>query len=198
MRWVKFLLLTVSLILGLFLSSRIVSASEGTVELRSTTNEDYRCFAASLRMQDQNFRLLVSCRDLVYPVDTNIFSYTIWATPSDGGNAIKLGELGLGKVELRTKEAFTGLFVTTEQNSRTRTPSGNTVMTGSVSPLSFLDRPTTPTPTEEAEGQEIAGEAKELTTRQKLVLALRRAGLVIFLAFLSAIGLVFVLARSRR
>lgn len=185
-------------IIGLFLLAKTTFASEGTVELRSTTDKDYRCFAASLLMENASYKVIVSCRDLIYPPQPDLFTYIIWATPLDEGNPVKFGELGIGKASFETKESFSNLFVTTERNRGVRRPEGQVVMRGSVESITFLDRPTTPTPTPSTTEQEGEPAKAELTTGQKLTLALRRAGLVIFLALAATVGLVFILTRPKR
>jgi len=117
-------------------------ASEGTVELRNTIGDNARCWASSVLMPDQTFKLLVSCRDVIYPGGTDIFNYTVWSNPISGGNPERLGELGVGKVELKTKNAFTGLFVTREKESRPRSPEGTVVMRGNVRDITFLSSAT--------------------------------------------------------
>lgn len=173
-----------------------VSASEGTFELRSTSGEDTRCFVASLQMQDLNYRILASCRNLIYPASENIFSYMLWATPSEGGNPIKLGPLGFGKAEFKTNKAFSELYVTTEQNPNTRTPAGTIVMRGILQPISFLERATTPTPAPQGQREETPS-AQGTSTTDKLLLGLKRAGLVSLLALVAVIALVFVVTRGR-
>src|SRR3989344_285347 len=189
---------------GLFFLAEKVRASEGTVELRSTTVEPYRCWAASVRMQNQEYRIPFTCKYLIYPADENIFNYVVWATPKEGGNSVKLGTLGLGKGEFKTKKTFTGLFVTTEASKETKTPQGQTVMKGDITPVEFLEEASTPTPTPgEEEKEKISEEEKtetpqeNLTTRQKLLLALRRAGIAALVALVAIIGLIFVVTRSR-
>lgn len=180
-----------------FLFPNLVKASEGTIELRSTTADDYRCFAASLKMQDGTYHIPISCRDLIYPAGPDIFSYVVWANLVGGGNPLRLGSLGFGKAEFKTKTAFTTLFVTTETSSKTKTPQGQVVMRGVVQPITFLERPTTPTPA--PEGEEVAApEVQKLSTRERLLLGLRRAGLAALLALVALVGLVFVLTRGRR
>lgn len=184
--------------LSLFFIYKKAYASEGIFELRSTTKENIRCFVASLMMQDFNFRILVSCRDLIYPAEPTIFNYILWATPKEGGNSIKLGELGKGRVDFKTNKAFTSLFVTTEQNINTKSPGGNVVMRGSLQPITFLERPTTPTPS--LAGQKEVSEetqAQKLSTKDRLITGLKRAGLVSLLALVAVIGLVFVITRGR-
>lgn len=200
-------LLAISVFLFLFLAESVF-ASEGEIFLRSTTGETYRCWASSIRMQDGQFRISFSCRNLVYPAGENIFSYVAWAQPTDGGNTIRLGVLGLGKGIFTTRRAFTSMFVTTEENRDARNPTGQTVMRGVAEPIAFLEEAPTPTPApgeqpgaEEPEQmqQEMAEEEmpEELTTREKLFLALRRAGLAALFALVALIGLIFVVTRSR-
>jgi hypothetical protein len=180
-----------------------VKATEGTIELTSQTNEPYKCYAASLRMQNLEYRILFSCRYLIYPVDETIFNYVMWATPRDGGNPLRLGALGLGKGEFKTKTPFSSLFVTTESKRDTKTPTGTVVMRGSVRAIEFLEVETAPSPVpspdSEEEGEEIAEEEvkQELTTREKLVLALKRAGIAALFALVALVGIIFVVSKSR-
>jgi len=180
---------------------KLSHASEGTTEVRSITNEDYRCFASSLLLLNKDYKILVSCRDLIYPPEPNVYSYVMWGTKVDATDTVKLGELGVGKAEFTTKEAFSNLFVTVEPNPRTRAPTGNVVMQGTIEPLAFLDRPISPTPT--IEGGKLTGQPEEeikittLSTRERLFLGLRRAGLVSLLALVAIIGLIFVITRAR-
>src|SRR3990172_7673898 len=194
------------IIVGLFIFVKEIVASEGTVELRSTGTEPYRCFVASIRLKNLEYRVPFSCRNLIYPADENIFNYTMWATPVDGGNPVKLGALALGKGEFKTKTTFSNLFVTIERSSGTKTPTGRVVMRGDVMPIEFLEEVETSTPTPEEELEEITpgeeGEVEQetqeqLTTRQKFVLALRRAGIAALFALIALIGLIFVITRSR-
>src|SRR3990172_8158779 len=186
-----------------FFPVKRVFASEGTIELRSTTDEPYRCWASSIRMQNQEYRIPFSCKYLIYPADENIFNYVVWATPKEGGNPIKLGTLGLGKGEFKTKKTFTGLFVTTEMSKETKTPQGQTVMRGEIKEVEFLEEAATPTPTPAEEEEAVSEEEKveapvqALSTRQKLLFALRLAGIAALVALVAIIGLIFVVTRSR-
>jgi hypothetical protein len=179
-------------------------ASEGTVEIGSITGANYRCFAASLLMQDLNFTMLVSCRDLIYPAEPDIFNYVLWAQPIEDKNPVKLGTLDFGKKEFRINKPFSSLFITTEQNPGVRSPEGNVVMQGQVRAINFLetaqptiDRTPTETPETVKEEESTKTETKQLTTREKLFLALRRAGIAALFAFIALLGLIFVVTRSR-
>lgn len=186
----------------LFLTD-IVSASQGTVELLSQTNDPTKCFAVSLRMQNLEYRILFSCQYLIYPVDDTVFNYTMWAQPKDGGKTVKLGAVGLGKGEFKTKTAFSSLFVTTEKDSKTKTPEGKVVLRGNVEPIKFLEEELTPTPTltpqeEQENGEEVQEEeASPMTTKDKLLLALKRAGIAALFALVALIGVIYVVSRSR-
>lgn len=191
-----------TLIAFIFLASQ-AEASDGTFEIRSLTGEPYKCFAASVRMQNLEYRILFTCQNLIYPAGENIYNYIAWATPKEGGNSIKLGALGLGKGEFKTKTPFVSIFITTESNSKTKTPSGNVVMRGEVQPLIFMEEETTPTPTltpeeKEEKGEEIQEEVtSQLSTKDKLILALKRAGIAALFALVALIGVIFVVSRSR-
>lgn len=202
MRLLKLIIISSVFLIGAFWAANPSLASEGTVELRSSNDQDYRCFVASLLMENSKYKVLVSCRDLIYPPQPDLFTYIMWATPLGGVKAVKLGELGVGKADFETKDAFSNLFVTVEQNRNARTPSGQVVMSGNVQGISFLDRPTTPTPTpegvagEEEKPEEIV-KAGQLSTKDKLILAMKRAGIIVFLGLVAVIGLIFVLTRPK-
>ena len=202
-----FLALGIITIAGFFLLTTQTFASEGLVELRSTTREASRCFASSILMQDQNFNVLVSCRELIYPAGNTVFTYVLWAQPVDGGNPKRLGELGYGRLSARTNVPFNQLFVTTETTGNVGKPGGPVVMRGNVSPITFLDRSTTPTPTSATTinsgttGTPEPGASLTPTpgesTGSKIATAFKRAGLAALLALLAIIGLVFAITRSK-
>lgn len=178
---------------------KTIQASEGISKIRSVSGGTFRCFLSSLQTQTLKYKILVSCRDLLYPANTGAYSYVMWANPEDGGKPDKLGPLGLGKAEFETKKAFTSVFVTTETNDKVRTPSKTVVMRGTLEPLAFLDKPsaTAPTPTDKPSlGPE---NGQETSSQNRLATALKRAGLVIALAGLFIVIIfLFVLTRSRR
>lgn len=200
-----FPVLSILLLIGV-LTTTNVKASEGLIELRSTTGESYRCFAASIGAGGQ-FRVPITCRDLIYPIEPGINHYVLWANRVDGGNNIKFGRLEFGQKNFNTNQSFSSMFVTAERNGDVRQPEGRVVMQGNVQPITFLDRPTTPTPVPETQTiDEEAGNGEavdkdeiveELTTRDKLITGLKRAGIVAFFALIALVGLIFVITRSR-
>lgn len=193
-----------SLAFLIFLTDKVF-ASEGYVELRSTTKEPYRCWASSIRMQNLEYKIPFTCKYLIYPADENVFNYVVWITSKSDGKIQRLGTLGLGRGEFKTKTPFTNMFVTTESKKDTKSPGTNTVMRGEVKQIAFLEEEVSPTPTpEEEEGvkeegaeEEKAQEVAQLSTREKLVLALKRAGVAALLALVAIVGLIFVVTRSR-
>ncbi|OGY16590.1 MAG: hypothetical protein A2785_03285 [Candidatus Chisholmbacteria bacterium RIFCSPHIGHO2_01_FULL_49_18] len=133
--------------LCLLVLAKPAQASEGTTQLTSTTGSPARCFVSSVLLKDLNFRVLVSCRDLTLPPAADAFVYSVWATSAENGRPFKLGDLDVGKGEFRTSTAFTEVFITQEQSSRSRSPS-ETILRGAMQPISFLEGPApAPTPT---------------------------------------------------
>lgn len=194
--------LTISIIsLAIFLAFNIkidsVRASEGTVELESATTDNYKCYASSIQMMDLTYSVLLTCRNLLYPAGEDIFNYTLWATPTDGKNPVKLGALGLGRASFKTKVSFSNLFVTIEKNSKNKTPSGTTVMKGDVEKITFLDEEVKPTSPQEEEPEEEITPTPSRSARDRLVSGLKRAAIVSLIALGSLIGLVFILTRKR-
>lgn len=145
----RFLFLFIAILtLGFFyfFPSRAAHASEGTVELQSTTGQASRCLVTSVLMTDLNYTLLTSCRDLIYPPAVDLFTYVVWSSPLQAGQkSVRLGELAFGKSEFRTNLAFSSLFVTAEQTGGVNSPSGIVVMQGQVQPVIFLAGPPKPT-----------------------------------------------------
>jgi len=135
----KFLATLFFLTLVALLSARPLRASEGTAELTSTKGEPMRCHATSVLMKDFNYKIVVSCRDLIYPPKPDIFNYMLWVQPEEGNKPERLGELGVGKAEFKTETKFSALFVTLEKSDRPRTPEGERVLEGSIQTINFLD-----------------------------------------------------------
>ncbi len=202
----RYLLIFSAFLVFFSASSKIARASEGTIEMRSSTREAYRCYASSVLMQDQNYTILVSCRELIYPAGNEVFSYVLWAQPADGSAPRRLGELGYGRLQARMNVPFTSLFVSTEANPGVGKPTGPIVMRGDVTPIRFLDRATTPTPTSiNASGDTSSSDTSTTltptpggqSTTSKIGTAFKRAGLAALLALLALIGLVFAITRAR-
>lgn len=125
----------------------------------------------------------------------------MWATPADGGKQIKLGPLGFGKGSFQTNKPFTQLFVTVEKNKQAVSPSGPIVMSGSLEKIDFLEESPTPTPKgfrEEEVEKPKEEEKKPLSTREKLAIGLKRAGIIALFALIALIGLIFAVTRARR
>jgi hypothetical protein len=120
----------------LFLSAGVTSASEGNTTLQSIIGGDSTCDAKSALMADNRYTILITCKDLLYPPTSDTNAYVVWATPTGGGSAFRLGALGFGRAEFKTQNPFSALFVTRErvnnQNlSRLKDP-GAVVMRGTV------------------------------------------------------------------
>jgi hypothetical protein len=191
MRFFKFFLITSLFLALLLVVAKPVRASEGIIELKSTSGQAARCFVLSAYMADGQFSLLTVCRDLIYPSQPTALIYTLWAAPMDGGNPIKLGELGVGKILAKSKEPFTGLFVTNESNTKARQPEGPIVMQGPVQAVPFLQGvpafEPTPTLTEEEQAAQPTPAKKTTADRFKSIQGVLQ-GVFIFVL----IGLVLV------
>ncbi len=195
----------ITLVILLIIPSDSV-ASEGTIELRSTGNEPYRCYAASIRMLEPEYRILFTCKFILYPAEEDVFNYIMWANPIEGTRPVKLGLIGQGRGEFKTRVPFTNLFVTTEVSRDAKTPTGRVVMTGGVNKIMFLEevQEYEPTPTLSAQEKEtsptptgIAGSQTGATTRDKILTAFKRAGVAAVVAIIALVGLIFVITRSR-
>jgi hypothetical protein len=202
----KFLIITTSAILSVALFFAIatkVTASEGIFELESTTRDSFRCFVASLLLENRKYKVIITCRNLIYPPNEELFSYMLWANSATDNKTVRLGSLGIGKATFDTNKAFNHLFVTIEKDKKVKTPTGTVVMKGDLQKLDFLESAQTSTPTEEladengAEEEMQEEEQQPLSTRDKLLTGLKRAGLIAFIALVTLIGLIFVVSRSR-
>lgn len=191
----------------LFSFTKKANASEGIFELKSITDQPTRCFATSFLFENRKYKIILGCRDLIYPPEADLFTYVLWASPIEGGKDLRLGTLGFGKGLYETTRAFNKLFVTIEQKKQITKPSNNIVMRGNLEKIDFLENSPTPTPTPKVtelekeidkESKEKIPEQKPLTTRQKLVIGLKRAGIVAFLALIVLTGLIFVVTRARK
>ena len=199
MKFVKPLLLITAFFLVLTFPKQ-VGASDGTVELISTTNKDYRCFAASLLMQNNSYTIVTSCRDLLYPGDEKVINYVVWVNPKEGGAPIRLGVLGYGKAQYNTKTPFSSMFVSVEENPNVKEPSGTIVMRGNVKPIGIFETTPTKTPENTQEGQDTTTtqtQTEKPSTRDRIVTGLKRAGIASVFALVAVLGLVFILTRPR-
>lgn len=197
-------------VVGLFSTIKDVSASEGLIPMRSLTDDTYRCYSTSILMQDFNYLVSVTCRDLIYPANDSILYYVLWATPVGGGSPVRLAELGLGRISFKTKTQFRNLFVTIENNPKARTPSKEVVIKGDLETISFLERPTSITITQapsdlsptQSELTPTSAEQNEkvdekVSSKDKLFVAMQRAGIVAGVVLVILVGVIFAVSRAR-
>ncbi len=143
--------------LSLLLTAGKVQASEGTVELTGTT--DARCFASSILTKNFQYKVIISCQNLIYPAGEGKFAYILWSVPNSGGS-LKLGALSVGKAEFTTKSAYSQLFVTAESNTKVRNPSNDVIMRGSVQPIPLLTSGQAQVPETQVTSPEATGPAE--------------------------------------
>jgi hypothetical protein len=140
MKKINLVIISAILFFVAFISAaKPIRASEGTFEIVSTKGTSTRCFASSVLMTNFEYKIIVSCRDLVYPPSSNAFSYVLWANPTEGEGVIKLGGLGFGKTGFKTNRAFSSMFVTVEKSGGVKAPSQNIVMRGQGKAIQFLE-----------------------------------------------------------
>lgn len=205
MKRVKLLAIAFFVAAALLLSLKPAHASEGTAELSSPTQKA-RCFVSSVLLKDFNHKLVVSCRDLVYPPAQNLFSYILWINPQGGGNPQKLGELGVGKADFGTNTTFTELFVTSETNDRVRSPSNRVIMRGSLQPITHLEGEVEAAvaPPEREEPAEEFGEiiaeptpTPTIAPQPGVLGGIRRVGLIAIIALFIIVLIIAAITRSR-
>ena len=179
-----------------------VRASEGTFTLRNRVGENARCFATSILMQDRNYNILVSCRDILYPGGTNVFNYVVWGAPVDGGDPFRLGTVDLGKVQFKTKTPFNNLFVTKENDARPRSPVGTVVMSGNLEIIDFLDNAgnssvsiTSPVSNQELGEPEITPTPTPAPRNIGRIIA--AGGVLAFIAIFGVVLVIFVITRRK-
>lgn len=178
----------------IFVGSKAAQASEGIFELRNRVGEQARCVSYSVLMQDQNYEILVSCRDILYPGGTSVFSYVLWGVPTNGGNHFRLGTLGLGKESFKTKTPFSSLYVTKEPTSNPRTPTGTIVMQGNLQINELLDTPQSAPEVSELESPTPSPVATPGSRNLGRIFA--AGGILAFIAIFGVILVIFVITRK--
>lgn len=192
MKLLKSFIIVVFTLAALSFAVSSASASEGVVELQSTTSQGSRCFVSSILTDDFEYKMVVSCRGLIYPPAPDMFSYVLWSVKTENGKTEKIGELGAGKGEFSTDKAFSSLFVTKERDEwGARSPSDLIVMRGQVQPIGFLEGPVpAPLVAPEEEGERTTEELqkeKVATASGGLMAGIRRAVLT-FLLVIFTVG----------
>lgn len=196
-------ILVSTFVFGLFsmLTPKVSFASQGIFELRNQVGEDARCHVTSGVMEDQIYNILTICQDILYPGGTEVYHYVTWATPIDGGNAVRLGELGLGRKLFKTNQAFSNIFVTKELQANPRSPSGQVVMRGNLTPITFLGngQPTIAPSDTESELGEASPSPSPVTrvasTGRNIFRIIAAGGIVAFLGLFGVILIIFVISR---
>jgi len=195
----RFLIVTFLLTLVALLSAKPLRASEGTAELTSTKGEPMRCHATSVLMEDFNYKIVVSCRDLIYPPKPDVFNYMLWVQPEEGNNPERLGELGVGKAEFKTETKFSMLFVTLEKSVRPRTPEGERILEGSVQAIKFLDEGTDGriVPKDIPDRLEVTPTPTPRPAARNIVTRILGTGLIILAVVVAVIFVVYLVTKRR-
>jgi hypothetical protein len=148
----------------LLLGAETAWANEGVASL-SGPDTNAQCFSASVLVDEEDYRLVMTCRNLIVPPETERLFYYAWARrvgaePVEGertglagfgrGAFIPLGGITRGKLSARIREAFEEVLITAETVARPREPNlDETVVSGLMQPISFeeVTEVLQPTPT---------------------------------------------------
>ena len=184
-------------VMGLVMAGR-VGASEGTAEIYSLRGRPERCFLASILMQDGKYKVMISCRDLIFPPDQGVYGYVLWAYPADGGDPVKLGSIGVGKGLYTMPVSFSGVYVSEDKpvvRQGVKRIFPDPLMRGTMEALAIWtsDRVSLPTPTLEPTPTPVSGGGAEGGTAQTI--GERLGGwFTRVLGVLFAVGILVVLA----
>lgn len=192
------ILLTTTFSVLFLLSAQKALASEGDFDLKNRIGTSATCSGWGQFMQDLKYHLLISCRNITYPGGVEVVNYVLWATPLSGGNAVRIGELGLGKGQFTTKEAYSTLFVTIERDKGVRTPTGQVVMQGPITARPNLVSNATPEPAgQQPNPTEGAPTATPIATArpQSGIARFVTGGIVAFIALFAVIFVLFIITR---
>lgn len=196
-------MLKLTLVFVLFilsLTSR-VSANEGVIQMESLDQSGAKCFVVSTLLADFQYKMLINCRGLKYPISQNLFQYVMWADHGEG-NPTRLGTLGVGKREFSSPKAFNRLFVTKESGSEPRDPSEFLYMSGGVAGIAFLDGagPEVAQATPEPTSTPVIAPIVDTTTQPNIGVGsvIRVLGIAVLVIVVLVIVIAFVSASRRR
>lgn len=160
----------VVLVLSMVLASS-ADASEGLMELKNNQGGSARCFAVSVLMRDYKYKILLSCRGLVYPAPAgaDLFSYVLWVQESGSDKVQKLGEVGVGRGEFSINKPFSQMFITQERDAGVRKPAETVIMQGEVKPIEMLETVQEPKTGETEVGNERIQDNAFMTKGQEVV-----------------------------
>lgn len=164
-------------VLGLFVIVKGAVANEGIVNLRGMGKS--ACFAVSMYI-DGNYRVMMSCRELVTAISPEKNRYIVWYEDTFG-KIKNVAEIINGKMNSIVPVRFVKLFVTTEENDFPMKPSADVILSGYVQPIDFgkdipggvvlttvtptVEVTPTPTPTKEIKATPTARATAVITPR---------------------------------
>lgn len=189
--------------LTLLLLTSSVKANEGVVQMESIDGTNAKCFSVSTLLADFNYKILVNCRGLKYPISQDLFQYVMWADHGDNRPS-RLGTLGVGKREFVSTKPYSRLFVTKESGTEPREPSTNLFMSGGVAPIAYLEGSgvevvsPTPTPTTSIDQVDTPVVDQEPASTMGIGSVIRVLGIVVVVVLVLIVVIAFVSASRRR
>jgi len=129
----KMILRLFLLVTLVFFGSGVVMANEGVINLRGTGR--MACYASSIYI-DGNYRVTMTCRELITAISPEKNRYIVWYEDT-AGKVRSASEIQNGKMTTIIRDKFVRLFVTTEENDYPVKPSTDVILNGYVAPIDF-------------------------------------------------------------
>lgn len=135
-------LITIIFVVIVFLTIRSsASASEGAAFLAGPET-DAQCFAVSVLTAPAEYRILITCRGLITPPQTETLFYIAWAKKAPAtasrGAYIFLGGISSGKLSARARDPFDEVIITAQKENSPAAPDlENIAVKGMIQPIEF-------------------------------------------------------------
>lgn len=121
-----------------------VAANEGRLVLK---NNSVTCEGISV-WREERYRIIGRCSGLVYPYQEKLSRYLLWGQTGGDAPPVIVDNIEVGFFEGLVDKAFSQVFITAEQSSSPRQPSGFVIATGNVQPFDFAPSSQTESPPE--------------------------------------------------
>lgn len=123
-----------AIVLALTVLAGGAQAREGRIEI---SGDEVACEGVSL-WKERNYRVTGRCDGLVYPYETRLEHYVLWAKTDERGEIVRVSEIENGYFDGNVSDAFASLYVTAESDGLPRRPSATQIASGTVSLFSFV------------------------------------------------------------
>lgn len=139
-------LISIFLLIALFVFSlNLVKANEGRIVLKDGNRA---CEGISYWEAD-SYKIAGRCSGFAYPYNGELDRYVLWVKAEDGV-ITKISEIENGIMEGRARTKFTNIFITAENRTYSKNPSGPTVLSADIQKFEFSE-PKNPAPVENSD-----------------------------------------------